>query len=216
MQSAELALARLCSPEAAVSVHYLIAKDGEVYQLVEDENKAWHAGVSHWAGKDGLNDDSIGIELDNNGYEQFPEAQLQALLELGQGLAKKHKIQPLNILSHSEIAYARKTDPSHHLDWKWLAVHGFALFPEVIIKDEQIIFKPHDVAEGIVLLKKMLANYGFFIKDYSNEFGIELAKVVIAFKRRFAPNSNNFYWDNVADARLKALLNVERGENESL
>jgi N-acetylmuramoyl-L-alanine amidase len=83
MLSADEAIARLCDPEARVSCHYLVTKTGEVVRMVPEERRAWHAGRSYWRGITDVNDDSIGIELDNpghtNGYEPFPDAQIEAL-----------------------------------------------------------------------------------------------------------------------------------------
>ncbi len=86
MPSAAAALERLCDPAAKVSAHYLIDEDGSVVALVPEEGRAWHAGVSAWQGESNLNDRSIGIELVNPGHEwgyrPFPEAQMQACIEL--------------------------------------------------------------------------------------------------------------------------------------
>ena len=65
MSSAEAALDRLCDPGARVSSHYLIDEDGTVYRLVPEARRAWHAGVSSWAGDSDVNDRSLGIELAN-------------------------------------------------------------------------------------------------------------------------------------------------------
>jgi N-acetylmuramoyl-L-alanine amidase len=90
MQTGEAALARLCDKAAKVSCHYLVEEDGTVYQLVEEQNRAWHAGVSAWRGVRGLNDSSIGIEIVNPGHEwgyrAFPQAQMDAVLGLCKGI----------------------------------------------------------------------------------------------------------------------------------
>jgi N-acetylmuramoyl-L-alanine amidase len=95
MPTAEGALERLCDPAAKVSAHYTIDEDGTVYRHVAEEKRAWHAGVSFWAGVRDINDRSIGIELVNPGhdfgYRAFPEAQIAALIELGRGIEKRHR-----------------------------------------------------------------------------------------------------------------------------
>jgi hypothetical protein len=86
MLSAEEAIARLCDPEAGVSCHYLVTKAGEVVRMVPEERRAWHAGRSYWRGITDVNDDSIGIELDNpvtpTATNPFPTAQIDALIPL--------------------------------------------------------------------------------------------------------------------------------------
>ena len=69
LPSTEVSLERMCDPEVKVSAHYLIDEGGVIYQLVNEENRAWHAGVSYWAGETDTNSRSIGIELQNPGHE---------------------------------------------------------------------------------------------------------------------------------------------------
>ena len=96
MKSAQESLARLCDPAAKVSAHYLIAEDGALYRLVEEARRAWHAGVSHWAGESDINSRSLGIELQNPGHEfgyrAFPEAQMTALTDLCADILSRHAI----------------------------------------------------------------------------------------------------------------------------
>lgn len=134
MQSAGAALARLCDPEAKVSSHYLVDEDGTSYRLVEEQSRAWHAGVSSWRGAAGLNDDSIGIEIVNPGHEfgyrAFPEAQMAAVLELCRSVIGRHKIPARNVVAHSDIAPARKQDPGELFPWRWLAAQGVGLWTD--------------------------------------------------------------------------------------
>ncbi|MCG6902913.1 MAG: N-acetylmuramoyl-L-alanine amidase, partial [Rhodobacter sp.] len=92
MQNAAVALARLCDPSAEVSAHYLIARDGEVFGLVDEEMRAWHAGAGRWGGVDDINSRSIGIELDNTGAQPFPEPQMAALEDLLTGVLARWAI----------------------------------------------------------------------------------------------------------------------------
>ena len=69
MKSTDAALDKLCDPKAKVSAHYLINREGFIWQLVEDNKVAWHAGVSRWLNRKNLNETSIGIELCNPGHE---------------------------------------------------------------------------------------------------------------------------------------------------
>lgn len=126
MKTAKDALERLCDPAAEVSAHYVIDEDGTLYQLVDEEKRAWHAGVSKWDGETDINSASIGIELVNPGHEfgyrAFPAAQMEALAKLCKDIMTRHDIQ--TVLGHSDIAPERKQDPGELFDWQWLADAG--------------------------------------------------------------------------------------------
>lgn len=122
------ALRTLTDPNRAVSAHYLIGRDGLIYRLVDENRRAWHAGASYWGGNSDLNSASIGIELDNNGEEAFPEAQIAALLDLLRDVQARHKIPPANVIGHGDIAPQRKVDPSALFPWRRLAEAGFGLW----------------------------------------------------------------------------------------
>lgn len=131
MQSAAEALERLCSAEAGVSAHYLIDEDGTVTQMVAEEHRAWHAGKSYWRGITDVNSASVGIELVNPGHEfgyrDFPEAQIEALLPLLSDIKKRHGVSRSNVVGHSDVAPARKTDPGELFPWERLARHKLAI-----------------------------------------------------------------------------------------
>ncbi len=129
MASAEAALERLCAPEHEVSSHYLIGKDGALYQLVEEEARAWHAGQGRWAGLDDINSRSIGIELDNTGKEPFSEPLMATLERLMPGIMARWDIPPEGVIAHSDMAPMRKWDPGRRFDWKRLAHQGLAVWP---------------------------------------------------------------------------------------
>jgi N-acetylmuramoyl-L-alanine amidase len=134
MQSTAAALDRLTELTAPrVSCHWLIDEDGTVYRLVEETARAWHAGISFWAGARQVNGRSIGIELVNPGHEwgyrDFPAVQLQALAELAAGILRRHPIPPWRVLGHSDVAPARKQDPGERFPWEWLAARGIGLWP---------------------------------------------------------------------------------------
>lgn len=128
--NAATALATLTDPIRRVSAHYLIGRDGVVMQLVDEAERAWHAGESWWGGNTDLNSASIGIELDNTGDEAFAEAQIVALLALLEELRTRYRIPAANFLAHGDIAPARKVDPSRLFPWRRLASHGFGLWCE--------------------------------------------------------------------------------------
>ncbi|HRD90889.1 MAG TPA: N-acetylmuramoyl-L-alanine amidase [Accumulibacter sp.] len=126
--SVEPALKTLTDPARAVSAHYLIGRDGTLYQLVDEDRRAWHAGASHWGGNTDLNSASIGIELDNTGAEPYPEAQIVRLLQLLQELRERCRIPASNVIGHGDVAPGRKVDPSRHFPWQRLAAAGFGLW----------------------------------------------------------------------------------------
>jgi N-acetylmuramoyl-L-alanine amidase len=133
MRDAGAALKRLTDPEAQVSSHYLIDEAGKTYHLVDEHNRAWHAGVSYWGGERDINGVSIGIELVNPGhdfgYRSFPEAQMAALIALSREILARHKILPARVLGHSDVAPARKMDPGELFDWQRLAKAGIGRWP---------------------------------------------------------------------------------------
>ncbi|MFN8911141.1 MAG: N-acetylmuramoyl-L-alanine amidase, partial [Alphaproteobacteria bacterium] len=104
----ETALKILTQNQYQVSSHYVIDKDGSVYYLVHENKKAWHAGISSWRGREGMNDYSIGIELVNNGFQAFPEKQMDALIELCLGIMDRHNIDQRNVIGHFDVAPKRK------------------------------------------------------------------------------------------------------------
>lgn len=112
-----------------VSAHYLIGKDGELYQLVADEHRAWHAGGGSWGTISDVNSASIGIEIDNNGREPFPERQIATLLRLLDDLCTRHGIPRTHVIGHADMAPTRKIDPGALFPWQRLADAGFGRWP---------------------------------------------------------------------------------------
>jgi N-acetylmuramoyl-L-alanine amidase len=121
MKTGAEALERMRDPAAKVSAHYMIEEDGQVFRLVPEGKRAWHAGVSHWQGVDDINSCSIGIELVNPGhawgYRPFPEAQMAALLDLIADIRTRYAIPNARIVGHSDVAPGRKQDPGALFDW---------------------------------------------------------------------------------------------------
>lgn len=109
----------------SVSSHYVIGRDGEIYQMLNDYYRGWHAGAGKWGNDTDLNSSSIGIELDNNGFEPFAEAQIESLIELLKVLKERHRIPTANFIGHSDIAPGRKVDPNPTFPWEKLAKEGF-------------------------------------------------------------------------------------------
>lgn len=197
MESAQAALARMCDETAKVSAHYCIDEDGMLLRLVPEELRAWHAGAASWAGASDINARSIGIELVNPGHEfgyrAFPEAQMEVLMELTQGILARHPIPPARVLGHSDVAPLRKEDPGELFDWTRLAAEGIGLWPET------------PAPAGIPTraeIKSKLAAFGYGYLDEG------LPAVLRAFQRHFRPESITGEADGETQVRLDALLTL--------
>jgi N-acetylmuramoyl-L-alanine amidase len=130
MDSALGALERLCDPAAEVSAHYLIGPQGEVFQMVEEAARAWHAGAGEWQGMQDINSRSIGIELDNRGNHPFSAPLMAALEDLLRGIMARWDIPPSGVIGHSDMAPGRKCDPGPWFDWQRLQRQGLAQAPQ--------------------------------------------------------------------------------------
>jgi N-acetylmuramoyl-L-alanine amidase len=133
MRRAAEAIDRLRDPVARVSSHYVVEEDGLVWQLVPEERRAFHAGISHWRGHTLLNGRTIGIEIVNPGHEwgyrPFPALQMAAVCDLCLGILSRHPIPARNVIGHSDVAPDRKDDPGELFDWRGLAANGVGLWP---------------------------------------------------------------------------------------
>lgn len=112
-----------------VSAHYLVGRDGRIYQLVSEHRRAWHAGPGRWGTITDINSASIGIELDNDGNSPFPDAQFQALLRLLDDVCERNSIPRTQVIGHSDMAPTRKIDPGPLFPWQALAAAGFGVWP---------------------------------------------------------------------------------------
>ena len=190
MENAQAALDRLSDPDAKVSAHYLISRDGEVTRLVPEERRAWHAGLSYWRGIRDVNSASIGIELDHPGhkygYGPFPDAQFEALVPLLARMVKAHAIPRANVVGHSDVAPARKIDPGELFPWERLAEYGLCLpAPKIELGD------PYD-NDGAFYLA--MERFGYDITEGH--------KAVEAFQRRWRPRKI----DGEIDGEIRAIL----------
>lgn len=190
METAEAAIERLCDPDAQVSAHYVVKEDGAVLQLVDEENRAWHAGVSVWNGITDVNSASIGIEIVNGGHDfglpDFPDAQINALIPLCKGILSRHDILPKNIVGHSDIAPDRKEDPGEKFPWRGLAAAGIGLWPGEGNGDRRILFEPGNRDRGVTLLQQALAGVGYEVV-LDGVMSEAMVSVVKAFQRRYRP-----------------------------
>lgn len=194
MESCEVALDRLCDADAAVSAHYLIDEDGQVTRLVDEDKRAWHAGVAWWRGALDVNGRSIGIELVNPGHEfgyrAFPEAQMQTLIALSKSILGRHPIPPRNVVGHADIAPRRKQDPGELFDWKRLAEAGVGLWVDGT--------PPRDADESQTCA--LLAAFGYEVADPP--------AAIKAFQRHFRPACIDGVADGETVGLLKALLDA--------
>lgn len=145
--STEHTLKTFTTPSTKVSAHYVIGRDGKVYQMLSDYLRAWHGGASRWGNNTDINSSSIGIELDNNGAEPFSEEQINSLLGVLGTLKTTHDIPAANFIGHSDIAPARKVDPNPTFPWKRLAASGFGLWYDADVLDSVMVTKAYAVTD---------------------------------------------------------------------
>lgn len=194
------ALARLASPEHEVSAHYLVARDGRLFQLVDEEARAWHAGHGTWGGRADLNSRSIGIELDNTGAHPFSAPLMDRLEALLAEILPRWNIPAHGVIGHQDFAPTRKWDPGPRFDWRRLARAGLAVWPEPEIAPE-----PPEVPDGTAFLAAA-ETFG-----YPTEAGLDV--VLAAFRARFRPWARGplAREDMTAVADLATRYPVDRG-----
>lgn len=129
MRGAHAALDRLCDRGAEVSAHYLVGETGRIWQMVEEDKRAWHGGAGQWGAVTDVNSRSVGIELANTGAHPFAEPQMHALEGLLQGVMGRWCIPPERVIAHSDMAPGRKFDPGPRFDWSRLARRGLSIWP---------------------------------------------------------------------------------------
>lgn len=192
LETIERSLDVLSRPDCKVSCHYVVDVDGRVVQMVAEEMRAWHAGVSSWRGETDINSASIGIEIQNGGhalgYPDFPEAQMRAVIALSQDICGRHEIAPERVLAHSDIAPSRKIDPGEKFDWRRMASEGvgFWLPPEPLDLDDAYV-GPGDAAPEVVEARHLLARYGYGVATEGATLDGELGFVLRAFQLHFRP-----------------------------
>ena len=118
MQTLQAAIARLTDPKAKVSAHYLVTVSGDLICMVDEGERAWHAGVSNFNGRENCNEFSIGIELEGTDELEYTQEQYDSLVEVSRELMVLYPlITKGNIVGHCDIAPGRKTDPGETFDW---------------------------------------------------------------------------------------------------
>lgn len=209
----ETSLATLTDKE--VSVHYLIPNmppehKGKplIWQLVPEQDLAWHAGVSFWRGATRINDTSIGIELENHGWQTvageksftpFAQSQINALIPLAKDIIARYHIAPQNVVAHADIAPQRKVDPGPLFPWQLLAQQGIGAWPDA----NRVAFylngrQPSERVNSNSVLD-LLARYGYEVAPGMT--ADQKKRVIMAFQMHFRPDR----WDGVADAQTLAI-----------
>ena len=185
MQSERESIKRLCSLKSKVSSHYLINRNGKVYNFVKDSNIAWHAGKSRWYKYKNLNFNSLGIELVNKGhrfgYTNFTNKQISKLVKLCLLLIRKYKIKKRNIVGHSDIAPLRKIDPGEKFPWEYLAKNKIGIWHSYNSNFLKKFRKIKASKKDMKIFKKILKKIGYHFLSTKSDF----SKTTKAFQRRF-------------------------------
>ena len=173
------------------SAHYVICKDGTVHHMLNDLLRSHHAGDSKWGNNTDLNSSSIGIELDNNGYQPFTEAQMNSLTILLDRLKTAYRIPTANFIGHGDVAPSRKTDPGVQFSWKALSERGFGLWWD----DTTNVQVPDtfDYLMGLRIIGYDISSPGsalaafkrHFMNDNSPIINAEVRKVIYMVYRKF-------------------------------
>jgi len=171
--SCDQSLKTFTTPRTSVSAHYVICENGTVHHMLNDYLRAWHGGVGKWGNITDVNSTSIGIEIDNDGFEKFTERQMISLELLLTQLKEAYNIPQANFIGHADIAPTRKNDPNVNFDWKRIAEKGFGnWYGDTTNLQTPIDFKP-------LMALKMI---GYDIKDST--------AVITTFKRKFLQNED--------------------------
>ena len=221
MQTGDAALARLTAPDSKVSAHYVVFEDGRIVQCVPEEWRAWHAGISRWAGETDINSRSIGIEIVNPGHEfgyrDFPLRQVAAVISLCKSIVtRRGPIPPERVLAHSDVAPGRKQDPGERFPWPLLYDSGIGHWVRpAALTLEGPMLRLGDEGEAVLRLQRALASYGYGIQE-TGRYDERTRDVVAAFQRHFRPARV----DGIADAStvrtLRALLETLPKHSDAL
>jgi N-acetylmuramoyl-L-alanine amidase len=217
MQTGEAALERLTSAESKVSSHYVVFEDGRVVQCVAEEKRAWHAGVSSWAGETDINSRSIGIEIVNPGHEfgyrDFPRRQIAAVISLCKSIAaRRGPIKSDRVLAHSDVAPSRKQDPGEKFPWELLADSGIGHWIRPApLKIDGITLHPGDRGDAVARLQRALRDYGYGVEE-TGHYDDVTRDVVTAFQRHFRQARVDGIADPSTQLTLRALVDTRPGK----
>jgi len=209
MADVEDAIAQLCTAGTDVSSHYIVLEDGRIVQCVPEAKRAWHAGISSWAGEEDINSCSIGVEIVNCGhdwgYPDFPSRQIAAVIALCRGIMLRRNVPNHRVLAHSDVAPARKKDPGEKFPWHSLANSGVGHWvqPAPTVRGESL--KLGNISNDVRNLQLALAKYGYGVPVTGNFDGPTM-EVVAAFQRHFRPARVDGVADHSTLMTLHALL----------
>ena len=205
-----------------VSAHYLVTTLPESYkgkpvvtQLVPEDRRAWHAGVSSWQERTSLNDSSIGIEIVNKGFTDnndvrswypYTESQVEALIRLTKDIVKRHGIKPNYVLGHSDIAPLRKQDPGKLFPWQRLAEKGVGAWPDAETVNKYLAGRSPEAAADVLTLQKTLSRYGYSGIPLTGIFDKATQTTIAAFQMHFRPANISGQADAQTEAIAKALV----------
>ncbi len=203
--------------EGEVSAHYLITDDepARVLQLVDETQRAWHAGLSQWKSDVNLNANSIGIEMVNlgsrqsgqavpaesSGWQPFTRSQIERLIVLLKDIQARHGIPAENILGHSDIAPQRKVDPGPLFPWQWLAQEGLGRWYDENRVTELIQQYRQTGLPSVLDVQKQLRQIGYMI-ELTAEMDKQSKNVLRAFQMHYRPSR----YDGVLDVETAAIL----------
>ncbi len=165
--STEQTLRTFTLVKTAVSAHYVVGRDGKVFQMVNDYLRAQHAGLGKWGTVTDMNSCSIGIEMDNNGTtDVWTDAQINSLCSLLATLKKKYSIPAANFIGHADYAPTRKPDPNN-FPWKTLAKKGFGLWYDEVLQMPPAEF---DTTLALRIIGYDVKNLGAAITAFKRHF----------------------------------------------
>lgn len=209
-----------------VSAHYLVPSANNpllnkktVYQLVAEDKRAWHAGVSTWNGRTNLNDSAIGVEIVNLGYEQklmerewypWDARQIKLLARLASDIIKRYDITPDNVVGHSDVAPTRKVDPGPLFPWKQLADAGIGAWPDSATVQQFLAGRAPGDAGSIRQIQAYLARYGYSIPQ-TGIMDATTRQVITVFQMHFRPSDYSGIADAETEAIAAALVEKYRG-----
>jgi len=210
LRDVQAAIGLLCTPASEVSAHYVVLEDGYIVQLVAEERRAWHAGVSFWAGETDINSCSIGIEIANpghdHGYPDFPKRQVAAVTALCRSIFTRHKVPADRVLGHSDVAPARKQDPGEKFPWRLLADSGIGMWVKPApLSQAGPIYVLGETDPAVEALQRLLAKYGYGVNPTGYLDGTT-RDAVAAFQRHFRPVRVDGVLDVSTLMTLKALV----------
>ena len=215
MTSAAAAIAWLARADSKVSCHYVIDVDGRITQQVPEALRAWHAGVSSWAGETDINSCSIGIEIQNPGhdmgYHEFPPAQMDAVAALSHDIVTRRHIVPNRVLAHSDVAPQRKIDPGEKFDWHLLARRGVGLWvPPSPPHTDDAGLDATAAAASMRAAQSLFARFGYDIET-TGLYDVKTIAAVKAFQRHYRSARIDGRLDLATLSTLERLLAATQG-----